>query len=126
MSGLDQKGTYFPNGVNVDKGELFIAGVAVMADAASLNRAGGSLSGTVTFDPPSLTTGAFATSSEIPVAGIALGDRIDLYPPYSTQGIMYQATPSSAGNMIINLSSCSSATVDLASGTWGFVVSRRS
>lgn len=83
------------------------------------------LSGTVTFDPPSLTTGAFATSSAIPVTGIALGDSIDLYPPYSTQGIMYQATPSSAGNMIINLTSASAVTVDLPSGTWEYSVKRR-
>lgn len=83
------------------------------------------ISTTVTFDPPSLATGAFATSTEIPVTGIALGDSIELYPPYSTQGIMYQATPSSAGNMIINLTSCSLSTVDLASGTWGVVVKRR-
>lgn len=83
------------------------------------------LSGTVTFDPPSLTTGAFATSSAIPVTGIALGDAIDLYPPYSTQGIMYQASPSSTGNMIINLTSCAAGTVDLASGSWGYVVKRR-
>ena len=83
------------------------------------------LTGTVTFDPPSLATGAFATSSAIAVTGIALGDSIDLYPPYSTQGIMYQATPSSAGNMIINLTSCAAGTVDLASGSWGYVVKRR-
>lgn len=83
------------------------------------------VSTTVTFDPPSLATGVFATSSEIAVTGIALGDSIELYPPYSTQGIMYQATPSTAGNMIINLTSCAAGTVDLASGTWGVVVKRR-
>lgn len=83
------------------------------------------LSGTTTFDPPSLTTGAFALSSAIPITGIALGDSIDLYPPYDTQGIMYQASPSSAGNMKIALTSAASGTVDLASGSWGYVVKRR-
>jgi hypothetical protein len=83
------------------------------------------LSGAVTFDPPSMTTGGFATSAAIPIVGIALGDSIDLYPPYSTQGIIYQATPSSAGNMIINLFNASAGTLDLVSGSWGYVVKRR-
>lgn len=83
-------------------------------------------SGTITFDPPSLTTGAFAVSSAIPVTGVALGDVIELYPPYDAQGIMYQASPSSAGNIKISLTSAAAGTVDLASGTWGYVVKRRS
>lgn len=37
MSGLDGKGTKFPNGINVDKDELFIADVAVTTTAAELN-----------------------------------------------------------------------------------------
>lgn len=83
------------------------------------------LSGTITFDPPSLTTGAFAESSDIAIASVALGDSIELYPPYDTQGIMFQASPSSAGNIAITLTSCASGTVDLASGTWGYAVKRR-
>jgi hypothetical protein len=81
---------------------------------------------TITFDPPSLATGAFAVSSAIPITGVALGDSVDLYPPYDTQGIMYQASPTSAGNIAISLTSCAAGTVDLASGTWGVVVKRRS
>jgi hypothetical protein len=83
------------------------------------------LSGTITFDPPSLATGVFAISSAIPVAGVALGDIIELYPPYDTQGIIYQGSPSSAGNIKISLFNASAGTVDLASGTWGVVVKRR-
>jgi hypothetical protein len=41
MSGLDQKGTKFPGGVNVDAGELFIADVAVTSTAAELNKLDG-------------------------------------------------------------------------------------
>lgn len=37
MSGLDQKGTYFPNGINVPEGKTFIDGVAVTPSAAELN-----------------------------------------------------------------------------------------
>lgn len=83
------------------------------------------ISTTVTFDPPSLATGVFALSSAIPITGVALGDTVELYPPYDTQGIMYQGTPSAAGNIKISLTSCAAGTVDLASGTWGVVVRRR-
>lgn len=41
MSGLDQKGTRFPNGVNVPAGKLHIADVAVTATAAELNKMDG-------------------------------------------------------------------------------------
>lgn len=79
----------------------------------------------ITFDPPSLTTGAFAVSSGITVDGVALGDAIDLYPPYDTQGIMYQGSVSAADTIVIALTSCAAGTVDLASGAWGVVVKRR-
>lgn len=83
------------------------------------------LNGTTTFDPPSLTTGAFAISSGITITGVALGDAIELFPPYDVQGIMYQGSPSAANTIVISLTSCASGTVDLASGTWGYVVKRR-
>lgn len=83
------------------------------------------VSTTITFDPPSLATGAFAESSDIAITGVALGDMVKLYPPYDTQGIMYQASPASSGNITISLNSCAAGTVDLDSGTWGVVVERR-
>jgi len=36
MSGLDGKGTMFPNGIGIDKGELFIGGIAATVGAADL------------------------------------------------------------------------------------------
>ena len=97
----------------------------ILSNAEGVNLPKVVVSTTVTFDPPSLTTGAFAESSDIPITGVELGDAIELYPPYDTQGIIYQASPASAGNITISLTSCSSSTVDLASGTWGVVVKRR-
>lgn len=82
------------------------------------------ISGTVTFDPPSLTTGAFA-EADVTVTGAALGDSIQLFPPYDTQGIIYQGSVQSANTVTIALTSCNSGTVDLASGSWGVVVWRR-
>lgn len=83
------------------------------------------VSTTVTFDPPSLATGVFAVSTGVTVTGAALGDSIELFPPYDMQGIMYQGAVSAADTIKISLTSCAAGTVDLASGTWGVVVKRR-
>lgn len=80
---------------------------------------------TVTFDPPSLTTGAFALSSGITVTGAALGDGVDLYPPYDTQGVIAQGAVSATDTIKISLFNANSGTIDLASGSWGVVIKRR-
>lgn len=83
------------------------------------------VSTTITFDPPSLTTGAVGYSSGITVTGAALGDIVELYPPYDLQGVMAQGQVSAADTINIALNNSNSGTVDLASGTWGVVVKRR-
>lgn len=83
------------------------------------------VSTTITFDPPSLLTGGVAVSSGITVTGAALGDLIELYPPYDTQGVAAQAQASAANTIVISIHNRSAGTVDLASGTWGVVVKRR-
>lgn len=82
------------------------------------------ISTTVTFNPASLTTGAFA-EADVTVTGAALGDSVQLFPPYDTQGIMYQGSVAAANTVTIALTSCSASTVDLASGSWGVVIWRR-
>src|SRR5690242_21587001 len=76
---------------------------------------------TIVFDPPSLATGTSANSNAIPITGVALGDIIELYPPYDVQGVIYQGSPSSAGNIKISLFNTNANTVDLPSGTWRVV-----
>lgn len=117
-AGVDFRGTAGNEGKGIVTADGFQTTDGVAAPKVVLSR-------TITFDPPSLATGAFATSSPIAVPGIALGDSIELYPPYTTGGITYQASPSTAGNMVINLFNASAGTLDLASGTWGVVVKRR-
>jgi hypothetical protein len=80
---------------------------------------------TITFDPPSLATAAIAVSSGITVTGAAIGDHIELYPPYDTQGVAVQAQASATNTIVISLHNRSAGTVDLAPGTWGVVVKRR-
>lgn len=115
MSGLDQKGTSFPHGINSPAGKQWVNDIQQPYVV---------LTGTLTIDPPSLTTGAFA-EGDVTITGVALGDKIDLYPPYDTQGIMYQASVAAANTVTIAWSSCNVGTIDLASGTWGYTVTRR-
>lgn len=80
---------------------------------------------TITFDPPSLATGAFAVGTGVTVTGAALGDNVELYPPYDTDGVIYQASVSAANTIKISLFNTNAGTKDLASGSWGVVVKRR-
>lgn len=105
-------------GDGIVKADVFQTGAGVSSPKTVL-------SGTITFDPPSLTTGAFAVSSGITITGVALGDAIELFPPYDTQAIMFQGSPSATDTIKISLTSCNSGTIDLASGTWGYTVKRR-
>lgn len=119
MPGVDFRGTNGSEG----QGIVIADGFATGDGAVSIPRVVASTS--VTFNPPSLTTGAFAVSTAITVTGVALGDSITLFPPYDTDGVIYQASPSAANAMKISLFNANSATKDLASGTWGVVVTRR-
>lgn len=122
MSGLDQKGTHFPNGIDVDQGELFIGDVAVTASAADLNRITGTLTGSLVFDPASLATVTGAISSGITVTGAALGDYVLVSAPYDLAGVIAHAYVSAANTVKIALFNATAGTVDLASGTWKVLV----
>ncbi len=69
MSALDQKGTKFPNGINVDKDELFIADVAVTATAAELNKMDGVTAtyAEINAAADGLTEGMFVVGQKFPV-----------------------------------------------------------
>ena len=71
-----------------------------------------------TFDPASVPTKDAIVSSPITVTGAALGDRVELFPPYSLQGIMASGCVSAADTILITLYNPTGAAIDLASGTW--------
>jgi hypothetical protein len=116
MPGVDFRGTAGEEGKGIVIADGFQTGGASNPKVA--------VSTTVTFNPPSLATGAFA-EADVTVTGAALGDSIQLFPPYDTQGIMYQGSVASSNTVTIALNSCNAGTVDLASGSWGVVVWRR-
>ena len=72
MSGLDGKGSRFPNGLNVDVGELYIADVAMTATAAELNLIDGSVAGTAVASKAAVL-GANKNLDVLAVADLKLG-----------------------------------------------------
>lgn len=82
------------------------------------------ISGSTTFDPPSMATVTGALSSGITVTGAALGDMVELFPPYDTQGVMAYGFVSAANTIKISLFNPTGGTIDLASGSWGYKVIR--
>lgn len=76
------------------------------------------LQGTATYDPPSLATGASATSGNITVAGAELGDFVLVSAPYDLQGIQATGYVSAANTCKIQLFNNTGGTIDLASGSW--------
>jgi hypothetical protein len=81
--------------------------------------------GTTTLDPPSLAGTISATATPFTASGAALGDRVELYPPYDLQGITAQGYVSAPGTVTVVFSKSTAGTTDLASGTWGYEVWRR-
>ena len=73
---------------------------------------------TVVVDPASLATITGALTAAITVPGAALGDRVELFPPYDLQGVMAQGNVSAANTVKISFFNPTGATVDLASGQW--------
>lgn len=78
----------------------------------------------ITFDPPSLTTVTGAVSSGITITGAALGDGVRLFPPYDTQGVIFQGYVSAANTIKISLFNPTGGTIDLGSGSWKVKVVR--
>lgn len=71
-----------------------------------------------TFDPPSLATMTGALSSGLTVTGAALGDRVELFPPYDMQGVIAFGFVSATNTVKISLFNPTAGTIDLTSGTW--------
>jgi hypothetical protein len=75
-----------------------------------------------TYNPGSLVDGAGETSAAITVTGAVLNDTVLVYPPYDLQGITVTGYVSAADTVKIRVQNESTATVDLASGTWQVAV----
>ncbi len=74
--------------------------------------------GTLVFDPPNIVAGSTALSGNITVTGAALGDYVNVAPPYDLQGLMATAYVSAANTVNICINNNTAGAIDLASGTW--------
>lgn len=72
----------------------------------------------VTVAPPSLAAAAGELSSAITVTGASVGDRVNVFPPYSTKGVMVFGDVSADDTVTLSFFNPTSAEVALASGTW--------
>ncbi len=72
-------------------------------------------------DPPSLTSVAEGSATGT-ISGLAVGDGVIGFPPYDMQQISYSCYPSAANTVEIVFINAGSTTVNLASGTWRFLV----
>lgn len=74
-----------------------------------------------TLDPPSLATGADGSATAT-VNGAAVGDGVLAFAPYDMQEIMKDAAVSAANTVEVSFYNTGAGTVNLASGTWRFLV----
>lgn len=78
-----------------------------------------------TIDPASMATVTGALTTGITVTGAALGDRVEVFPPYDLQGVMAFGFVSAADTVKISFFNPTGGTIDLASGDWTIHVIRK-
>jgi len=74
-------------------------------------------------DPASMATTADSTLS-VSLDGVGIGDSIQAVAPYDMQSIIADCRPSGEGTVDLSFYNASAGTVNLASGTWKFIVTR--
>lgn len=77
-----------------------------------------SLEGSLVWDPANLVDGAGVDSGNITVVDAALGDKVDVYPPYDTQGIIPTGRVTAADTVRIWLQNETGGAIDLGNDTW--------
>lgn len=76
-----------------------------------------------TVNPPSIATTADATVSAT-VTDAEIGDFVLPIAPYDLQSMIVNAGVSASNTVDVNFYNASAGTVDLASGTWTFIIVR--
>jgi hypothetical protein len=79
------------------------------------------LTGTVTYDPPSLADGA-GTTTTVTVTGAVLGDVALASFSLSTQGITVTANVTATNTVTVRFQNETGGVIDLASGTLGAMI----
>jgi hypothetical protein len=79
--------------------------------------------GSIAWTPGTVVTGTSAATVAA-FTGVALGDRVDVFWPYTNLGCTALASPESAGNIRITISNLSGFNQTFGAGTWKLVVTR--
>jgi len=79
--------------------------------------------GSIAWTPGTVVTGTSAATVAA-FTGVALGDRVDVFWPYTNLGCTAAASPESAGNIRITISNLSGFNQTFGAGTWKLVVTR--
>ncbi len=74
-------------------------------------------------DPASMATTADSTVS-VSLDSVGIGDSIQAVAPYDMQSIIVDCRPSGEGTADLSMYNASAGTVNLASGTWKFIITR--
>ena len=78
--------------------------------------------GTVTIDPPSLTTGT-KNSVSVTIAGVKVTDIVILEPPSTLEaGLVYQGCRAKNGGADVDIANPTAGTIDGASKTWTYKI----
>ena len=80
------------------------------------------LSGSLAWDPPSISNGSGSTSSSITVSGAAFGDPVLVAAPYNLQGLTVTGYVSATDTVVIRIHNGTGVAVNLVSGTWNVKV----
>lgn len=75
------------------------------------------LTGTATYDPPSIASGASSAATTVTVTGALLGQQAGASFSLNTQGVIFNAWVSAADTVSVILTNPTAGTIDLASGT---------
>lgn len=75
------------------------------------------------WDPPNLVDGAGA-SNAFTVTGAAVGDFVQVAPPYDLQEILMSASVTAADTVEVRLQNETGGAINLASGSWSFLVTK--
>ena len=75
------------------------------------------------YNPGSVTSGS-SVGTTFAAAGVVVGDKVTVYPPYDLAGALLQAGVSSAGNIRLTIANLTGSTLTFGSGTWKYAVER--
>lgn len=113
---------------STDRTDIIVRGIAItflnLCNAISGNVCPIVGSATGVWNPSNMATGSGLTSPALAVVGAAIGDLVEVQPPFSPGGLIVMGFVSAADQVQVRLQNGTGVAVDPPSGTWGVRVRR--